>query len=154
MNEIDTLTRAASDLGHSVDFWNRVLVWGLAFAAAAAIVAFISTRMVVFRQGRQAEAQSLLDAAKDRQLQSELAAQRAVAAVANQRAADANERAAHLEVEAEQLRKQQSAQQRRGTILMDQERRPEFRSHLLPSRVSPSTCSRAGSKKARSSTSL
>jgi hypothetical protein len=37
VDEIQSLTQRVSDLGQAVDFWNVVMLWGLALAAAAAI---------------------------------------------------------------------------------------------------------------------
>ena len=73
MNEIGVLTQRIAALGRSVDRWNGVMLWGLAFAAAAAIVVGISTRLIVLRTGQQADSQTLLSAAKDRELRDNLA---------------------------------------------------------------------------------
>jgi hypothetical protein len=66
VDEIQVLTQRVSDLGRAVDFWNVIMLWGLALAAVAAIVLGISTRLIVLRAGQQAESQGLLSEAKDR----------------------------------------------------------------------------------------
>jgi hypothetical protein len=72
MNEVESLAVRVRDLSQSVDFWNVVMLWGLALAALAAVVIGVSTRLVVVRSGQQSEAQELLSAAKDRQLAGDL----------------------------------------------------------------------------------
>jgi hypothetical protein len=65
VDEIQSLTQRVSDLGQAVDFWNVVMLWGLALAAAAAIVIGVSTRLIVLRAGQQAESQGLLSEASN-----------------------------------------------------------------------------------------
>ena len=66
VDEIQVLTQRVSDLGRAVDFWNAIMLWGLALAAVAAIIIGVSTRLIVLRAGQQAESQGLLSEAKDR----------------------------------------------------------------------------------------
>jgi len=84
--EIESLTRSVRDLAQNVDFWNIVMLWGLAVAALAAVVVGISTRLVVVRTGQLAEAQELLSSAKDRQLKDDLAQKNADIAGLNKEA--------------------------------------------------------------------
>jgi hypothetical protein len=72
VDEIQVLTQRASDLGRDVDFWNLIMLWGLAFAAVAAVVIGISTRLIVLRTGQQAEVLAALATAKEARLSSEL----------------------------------------------------------------------------------
>jgi hypothetical protein len=73
VDEIQTLTQRVTEISRGVDRWNGIMLWGLAFAAIAAIVVGISTRMVIVRTDQQAKAQDLLSAAKERALQRDLA---------------------------------------------------------------------------------
>ncbi len=70
--EIQALTLRVEALTQSVDFWNQLMVWGLAAAAIAAVFIVVSTRIVVSRTGQLSTAQDLLREAKDRQLQVDL----------------------------------------------------------------------------------
>lgn len=72
MSEIQALTVRTQELSNAVDFWNAVMLGGLAIAALAALWIGISTRLVVVRSGQLTDAQNLLTAAKDRQLRSDL----------------------------------------------------------------------------------
>ncbi len=97
MSEIQSLTLRVRDLSQAVDFWNVVMLWGLAIAALAAIIIGISTRLVVVRTGQLGDAQDQLISAKDRQLQADLKEKDRQIAVAGQDAALANERAGKAE---------------------------------------------------------
>ena len=133
MNEIDSLTRTVSDLGQSVDAWNRVVV------AGGSVRCCCSGARSSPREGRGPAAQAGGGAVAFRRRERPAATKRPQGKRFSYRGGQSKgrrgERAQGLEVEAEQLRKQQSAQQRRGTVLMDPERRPEFRAHLLPADV-------------------
>jgi len=72
MSEIQSLTARIRDLSQSVDWWNSAMISGLALAALAAIFVLVATRIVVRRSGQLSEAQQLLSAARDRQLQADL----------------------------------------------------------------------------------
>ena len=72
MDEIQSLTQRVADLGRAVDFWNVVMLWGLALAAIAAVVIGVSTRLVVLRTGEQADVQESLSAAKESRLTTDL----------------------------------------------------------------------------------
>jgi outer membrane murein-binding lipoprotein Lpp len=100
MSEIEALTLRAQVLSQSVDFWNLLMLWGLALAAVAAVFVVVATRVVVTRTGQLTDVQNLLSAAKDRQLKvdleqkdAEIAAAQRVAAESNKAAGEANERA-------------------------------------------------------------
>ena len=111
VSEIQALTERVEALSHSVDLWNLVMLWALAFAALAAIVVGLTTRIVITRGGQLSTAQQLLSKAKERVFLSDISAtQRA--------AAEANERAAGLEAQAETLRSQLASQQRRGNVMV------------------------------------
>jgi hypothetical protein len=70
--EIQSLTLRVEELSRSVDFWNQLMIWGLAVAAVAAVFIVVATRIVVSRIGRLSTAQDSLREAKDRQLQLDL----------------------------------------------------------------------------------
>ena len=72
MLELQALTNNVQELRESVDFWNTAMLWGLLFAALAAAWIGISTRLIVVRTDEQAKAEALLNAAKERQLQTDL----------------------------------------------------------------------------------
>ena len=74
VSDIQSLTQTVRDFSHSIDFWNQLMLWGLAFTVIAALSVLVATRMVVFRSGQLSATQELLGAAKDRQLQAELGA--------------------------------------------------------------------------------
>ncbi len=69
VSEIELITNNIRTLGQSVDFWNQLMLWGLAWAAFAVVFAMVATRIVVTRTGQLSTAQGLLSAAKDRKLQ-------------------------------------------------------------------------------------
>jgi hypothetical protein len=68
VGEIQSLTLRINDLSRSIDFWNELMLWGLALAAIAAVFVVIATRIVVSQSGKLSDAQGELVAAKDRQL--------------------------------------------------------------------------------------
>jgi hypothetical protein len=107
---IQALADRVQDFSDKVDFWNLLMVWGLAIAALAAIAVGISTRLVIVRSGQLAAAQVDLDSAKEKQLQRELkekdrqiAEAKHQASQSNEAAGKANERAANLEIKAAEL---------------------------------------------------
>jgi hypothetical protein len=67
------LTGRVNALSGDIDFWNRFTLWGLGIAAVAAVWIGVATRMVIFQSKRLALAQSQLDSAKERELQSQVA---------------------------------------------------------------------------------
>jgi hypothetical protein len=71
--EVESLTQLRDALNRVVDCWNSWMLWGLAFAAIAALWVGIATRMVIFRSKQLAEAQSRLDSAKEAELRFQLA---------------------------------------------------------------------------------
>jgi hypothetical protein len=134
MSEIESLTLRVRDLSHSIDFWNLVMIWGLAIAAVAAIVVGISTRIVIVRGRHLAGVQDLLSAAKDRQLQTDLKNKdieignlKILSDTAEAQISEAKLKAAGLELEAAQLRTQLASQERRADILMNS----KFRGPLI-----------------------
>ena len=92
MSEIQTLTLRTQSLSQAVDFWNLLMLWGLALAFLAAGFIAISTRNIVTRSGQLTEAQNLLNEAKERQLKIDLA-------LAEQHAAEANAKTEGLRLE-------------------------------------------------------
>ncbi len=66
VGEIQALTSQVEQLSNAADFWNSLMLWGLAVAALAAIFIVVTTRLALTRTSQAAEAQSRLDAAKDR----------------------------------------------------------------------------------------
>jgi hypothetical protein len=70
--EIQALALRVEELTRSVDFWNQLMIWGLAVAATAAVFIVVATRVVVSRTGQLSTVQDLLREAKDRQLQVDL----------------------------------------------------------------------------------
>jgi hypothetical protein len=75
-SEIRSITSQTHDLGRDVDAWNMGMLWALIFAALAAVTVVVTTRMVIVKSGQLGEKQTLLAAAKDRQLQLDLAEKR------------------------------------------------------------------------------
>jgi hypothetical protein len=72
MDEIQSLTSRVQQLGNAVDFWNRWMLWGLVFAALAAIWIGLTTRLTIVRSKQLAVVQASLDKAKEGQLALEL----------------------------------------------------------------------------------
>ena len=72
MTEIQSLTSQVQQLGDAVDFWNRWMLWGLVFAAMAAIWIGLTTRLTIVRSKQLTVAQGNLDMAKEGQLTLEL----------------------------------------------------------------------------------
>jgi hypothetical protein len=101
VSEIQSLTLRVRELSEAVDFWNVVLLWGLAIAALAAVVIGISTRLVFVRAGQQSAMQQLLDSAKDRQLKSDLKAKDLEIGKAQVDAGEANKKALQLGIDLE-----------------------------------------------------
>src|SRR5450631_2799405 len=132
VDEIGSLTLRIKDLSHSVDFWNELMLWGLALAAIAAVFVVVATRIVVSQTGKLSEAQDLLSAAKDRVAAKDSKDKDGNISLANKAAGDANERAAKLEVEAGKLRLQLSAQERRSNVLLQPQIRARFGSRVKP----------------------
>jgi hypothetical protein len=89
-SEIETLTRKVSDLTHSFDQWNHWMLWGLAFAAGAAVWIGITTRMTVVKSKQLAVAQGNLDGFKADQLKIDLKDKDEKIAAARERAAEAD----------------------------------------------------------------
>jgi len=86
VSDIQLLTETVSDLNHSVDFWNQLMLWGLGLTVIAGAFVLVATRLVIFRSGQLSAAQEALGAAKDRKLQSDLRAKDVKIAEANERA--------------------------------------------------------------------
>ena len=74
VSEIQSLTDRVQRLSTSVDRANTALIWALVIGAIAAILVGLATYIVIVRGKRLADAQTLLSAAKDRQLVSDLGA--------------------------------------------------------------------------------
>jgi len=72
MTEIQSLTARVQQLGDAVDVWNRWMLWGLVFAALAAVWIGLTTRLTIVRSKQLAIAQGSLDKAKEAQLSLEL----------------------------------------------------------------------------------
>jgi hypothetical protein len=87
MSEIQALEERVRALGQSADWWNDKMVWGLVFAALAAIFVVATTVMALRRSGQKDDAQSNLIRAKDRQLALDLREKDTKIAEANERTA-------------------------------------------------------------------
>ncbi|PYU22803.1 MAG: hypothetical protein DMG30_13680 [Acidobacteria bacterium] len=74
VSEIEALASKVAQLSASADFWNKAMLWGLAFAALAAVFIVLTTRLAILRTSQAADAQSELEKAKDRQLTLDLKA--------------------------------------------------------------------------------
>jgi hypothetical protein len=48
VSDIQLLTETVSDLNHSVDFWNQLMLWGLGLTVIAGAFVLVATRMVIF----------------------------------------------------------------------------------------------------------
>jgi hypothetical protein len=70
--DIQSLTLQVNTLNKSINFWNLLMLWGLAGAFIAAGTIAVATRIVITRSSRLGELQSQLSAAKDRQLKIDL----------------------------------------------------------------------------------
>ena len=68
MSEIQALTLRIAELGQSVDRWNTALIWALLFAAIAAVLVVVATRMAVSKAKKLTDAQEELIRMKDKQL--------------------------------------------------------------------------------------
>ena len=71
--DIQSLSLRVKELGSAVDIWNLVMLWALGFAALAAIVVLITTRIITTRSGQLNVAQALLSDEKERLLKADLA---------------------------------------------------------------------------------
>ena len=119
MSDIDSLAQSVRDFSQNVDFWNQLMIAGLAIAAAATVFVVIATRIIVIRTGQLSTAQDRLGEARDRQLRADLKDKDIEIGTLRLSAAS-------LEVEAARLRTQLAAQERRADILMDPNLRPHF----------------------------
>ena len=72
MSEIQALVNRVQSLNESVDFWNKWMVWGLLFAAIAAVWVVFATSVTIRKTKELGAAQDQLTAAKERQLSVEL----------------------------------------------------------------------------------
>jgi hypothetical protein len=99
MPDIQIFTKSVRDFSQSVDFWNQLMLWGLAIAALATVFVVIATRIVVLRSGQLSVAQDRLSEAKDRQLASDLKEKDEKIADALKAAGEANLRAEHEKLE-------------------------------------------------------
>lgn len=72
VREIGTLTSRVTRLNTAVDFWNQWMVAGLIVAAFAAMWVVVTTRLVIVRGKELADAQGLLNTAKEAKLNLDL----------------------------------------------------------------------------------
>jgi hypothetical protein len=72
-SDIQSLARRAQVLSNKVDWWNNRIIWVLAFAAAIAVGTVLVTYMAFRRAKQFADAQGDLNAAKEQNLQDDLA---------------------------------------------------------------------------------
>jgi hypothetical protein len=112
--EIEALTSRVNELGSAVDFWNAVMIWGLALAALAALLIGYSTRLVVVRSSALGQAQGELMAAKDRQLQADLKAKDLAIAALHESAAALEHQNLTLKSHLASLRKETEARRLTG----------------------------------------
>lgn len=99
--ELVQVVAQANRLQASVDNWNTAMIWALVFAALAAVVVVITTRMAILRSKQLADVQGSIIRLKDEHLSSDLKEKDLAIATANQAAAEAVERAAKATKEAE-----------------------------------------------------
>jgi len=74
VSEIQALTLQVEQLSNAADFWNNLMLWGLAIAALAAVFIVVTTRLALARTSEAAEAQARLNVAKDREKDVRIAA--------------------------------------------------------------------------------
>ena len=89
VSEIQSLSLRVRDITQSVDWWNTAMLWGLAFAAIAAIFVVIATRVVVAKSKELSQVQDQLGDAKDKQLALDLKAKDTQIELAKKGAAEA-----------------------------------------------------------------
>lgn len=88
--DIQSLIARAHDLGRSVDWWNSAMLWTLGFAALAAVLVVITTRMAILRAGQLTDVQGRIIELKEGDAGLKISA-------AQQSAGEANERSKNLE---------------------------------------------------------
>ena len=66
VSDIQALTLQVEQLSGAAEFWNNMVLVGLAIAALAAVFLVVTTRLALTRTSQAAVAQGRLDAAKDR----------------------------------------------------------------------------------------
>jgi len=113
-HDIQALTNRVQELSRSVDVWNALMLWGLGFAAFAAAWIGIATRLVILRTGQQAEAQELLNAAKERELQIDLKQKDLSIAALNEESEGLKQKNLTLESNLLSLRKETQARRLTG----------------------------------------
>ena len=91
MSELQSLALRARDLNQSVDWWNTAMIWGLVFAAIAAIAVVVATRIALVRTKELAETQNRISGIKeaDANLEQQRMGKELAAAVARGKEADA-----------------------------------------------------------------
>ena len=72
MSDISTLEKKVSDLTGSINNWNRLYLWALAFALLAGAFSFWAQRQAISRSRALVISSNELSKEKDRQLQSDL----------------------------------------------------------------------------------
>jgi len=93
MSEIQVLTSRARDLSLSVDWWNTTMICSLVFAAVAAVLVVVTTRMALVKSKALAAVQEEVIRTKDAQLTSDLKDKDVKIAEATGMAAQADEKA-------------------------------------------------------------
>jgi hypothetical protein len=86
VSDIQSLTLRVQELTEKVDFWNKWILWALAFAAIAAVFLVVTTRLEVVRAKELSIAQKGLSEAQNRQFSLEVAKINEAAAQANEKA--------------------------------------------------------------------
>jgi len=97
VSDIQSLTYRAASLSQAVDWWNTAMIWSLVFAAIAAVLVVVATRMVIIRSKQLDDIQGYLIKAKDTQLAIDLRDK-------DQKIADAGAQTAKLERQTEELK--------------------------------------------------
>lgn len=120
MFDIRSLEAEIQSLSALITTWNKVVIWGMAFTAFAAIVLFVAQFKVNKESKHLSDAQDRLIKAKDENLARDLREKDVLITSANERASQANERAEQLEVDAAKLRER--AAQAEKDLLELQER--------------------------------
>lgn len=102
--DIQSLIARAHDLSQSVDWWNTAMLWTLGFAALAAAVVVITTRMAIVRAGQLADVQDRIIELREADANLKITAAQQAAGAANERAGKLEQDAARLNKEAEDER--------------------------------------------------
>jgi hypothetical protein len=130
VSEIQSLTERVQRLSGSVDDANKWLIWSLVVAAAAAIFVGLATYAVIARGKRLVDAQNLLNAAKDRELATDLGGKDVEIGKAKIEAAKAGKEAGDAALKAAQIAHENL--QLQATVEGEKSTRLELEKSLAP----------------------